>query len=196
MALASWHEIKPLMNVIGSPWIFYVGIWFGMFSTLGCLRVLSLDYQATNSIQGQGTVHLVGFHYQPADEQRVRPREVETPTRSEGKIFLSETIGTVFSKALQSELMQSGFTITDSSPRSVSGVVTRFYLDWTKERERTFVLDVTYSVQSDGRQPFSWRCSSLRRGSDMLEEDALLIKAGIADCMQHFLLAAREAQVL
>ena len=30
----------------------------------------------------------------------------------------------------------------------------------------------------------------------MLEEDALLIKAGIADCMQHFLLAAREAQVL
>jgi len=167
-----------------------------MFSTLGCLRVLSLDYQATNSIQGQGTVHLVEFHYQPADEQRVRPREVETPTRSEGKIFLSETIGTVFSKALQSELMQSGFTITDSSPRSVSGVVTRFYLDWTKERERTFVLDVTYSVQSDGRQPFSWRCSSLRRGSDMLEEDALLIKGGIADCMQHFLLAAREAQVL
>lgn len=196
MALASWHETKPLLKAMGSPWIFSVGIWLGIVSTVGCLRVLSLDYQATNSIRGQGTVHVVGFHYQPADEQRVRPREVETPTRSEGKIFLSETIGTVFSKALQSELVQSGFTITESSPRSVSGVVTRFYLDWTNERERTFVLDVTYSVQSDGPQPFSWRCSSLRRGSDMLEEDALLIKAGIADCIQHFLLAAREAQVL
>ena len=196
MALASWHETKPLLKAMGSPWIFSVGIWLGMFSTMGCLRVLSLDYQATNSIRGQGTVHVAGFHYQPADEQRVRPHEVETPTRSEGKIFLSDTIGTVFSKALQSELVQSGFMITDSSPRSVSGVVTRFYLDWTKERERTFVLDVTYSVQSDGPQPFSWRCSSLRRGSDMLEEDALLIKAGIADCIQHFLQAAREAQVL
>jgi hypothetical protein len=30
----------------------------------------------------------------------------------------------------------------------------------------------------------------------MLEEDALLIKAGMADCIQRFFLAARDAQAL
>jgi len=176
--------------------IFAVGIWLTLISTAGCLRVLSLDYQATNSIKGQGLVHVMPFRYQAADEQRVRPHEVETPPRSEAKLFLSGAIGTVFSQALQSELARSGYAIEESSPHMISGVVTRFYLDWTKETERTFELEVTYEVQSDGRQSFSWSCSSLKRGVNMLAEDAILIKAGIADCIEHFLLAAREAQAL
>jgi len=176
--------------------IFAVGIWLTLISTAGCLRVLSLDYQATNSIKGQGLVHVMPFRYQAADEQRVRPHEVETPPRSEAKLFLSGAIGTVFSQALQSELARSGYAIEESSPHMISGVVTRFYLDWTKETERTFELEVTYEVQSDGRQSFSWSCSSLKRGINMLAEDALLIKAGIADCIERFLFATREAQAL
>jgi hypothetical protein len=190
------HEIMPLTGMMRSRWMFSVGIWLGLISMVGCLRVLTLDYRATNSIRGEGTIHVTGFNYQAADELRVRPHEVETPPRSEAKLFLSEPIGSMFSRALQSELARSGYTITESSPRTISGMVTRFYLDWTKETGRTFELEVTYSVQSDGRQPFTWRCSSIKSGSDLLEEDALLIKAGMADCIQRFLLAARDAQAL
>lgn len=187
---------KPLIKVMLSRCVYSVGILVASISTAGCLRVLSLDYQATNSVRGQGTVHVSNFHYQAADEQRVRPHEVETPPRSEAKLFLSESIGVVFSQALQSELVRSGYTVRESSPRIISGVVTRFFLDWTKETERTFMLDVAYAVKVDGRQPFSWRCSSIKSGPDMLREDAFLIKGGIAECIQHFLMAARDAQVL
>ena len=173
-----------------------VGILLASIATAGCLRVLSLDYQATNSVRGQGTVHVSDFHYQAADEQRVRPHEVETPPRSEAKLFLSESIGVLFSQALQSELVRSGYTVTESSSQIITGVVTRFLLDWTKETELTFMLDVAYLVESDGRQPFSWHCASLKNGPAGLEADAVLIRAGIADCIEHFLLAARDAKVL
>jgi hypothetical protein len=196
MAVSSWHEAKPLIRLMRLRWIFSVGASLALISTTGCLRILSLDYQATNSIKGQGAIYVALFQYQAADEGPIRPHEVETPPRSEAKLFLSDAIGTVFSVALQSELARSGYAITESSPRAISGVVTRFYLDWTKETERKFELEVTFAVQSAGRQSFSWRCSSLKRGSDMLENDSLLIKAGIADCIQHFLLAARNEQVL
>jgi hypothetical protein len=177
-------------------WTFSVGVWLALISTVGCLRLLSLDYQATNSMKGQGPVSVAGFHYQATDEQRVRPHEVETPPRSEAKLFLSEPIGSLFSRALQSELARSGYTTTESSPRTISGMVTRFYLDWRREGERTFNLEVTYLVQSEAQRPFSWSCSSVKTGPDMLQEDALLIKAGMADCIQRFLLAAQDAQAL
>jgi len=173
-----------------------VCMWFTLISMVGCLRVLSVDYHASNSVKGQGAVHVALFRYQAADEQRVRPHEVENPPRSEAKLFLSEPIGVVFSQALQSELVRSGYMIQESSLRTISGVIARFYLDWTKEMERTFELKVTYEVQSNGRQPFSWSCSFVKSGTNMLAEDAILIKAGIADCIARFLLAAQEAQAL
>lgn len=171
-------------------------MWFALIAMAGCLRILSLDYQASNSMKGQGAVHVTLFRYQAADEQHVRPHEIENPPRSEAKLFLSEPIGAVFSQALQSELVRSGYVIQESSSRTISGVIARFYLDWTKEMERTFELKVTYELQSDGRQPFSWSCSSVKRGTNMLAEDAILIKAGIAGCIEGFLLAARGAQAL
>ncbi len=196
MALESWDETTLFMRMMCVRWAFCVGVSLALISMTSCLRLLSLDYQATNSMKGQGAVSVAGFRYQATDEQRVRPHEVETPPRSEAKLFLSEPIGSVFSWAVQSELVRSGYTVTESGPRTIFGMVTRFYLDWTKETGRTFELEVTYSVQSDDRQPFSWRCSSIKTGSEMLEEDALLIKAGMADCIQRFLLAARDTQAL
>jgi hypothetical protein len=97
---------------------------------------------------------------------------------------------------VQAELARSGYTLVQSASRTISGVVNRFYLDWRKEGERTFELEVTYVVRSEGHRPFSWACSSVKTGPDMLQEDALLIKEGMADCVERFLLAAQEAQVL
>jgi hypothetical protein len=184
------------MTVIRGRRIISVGLWLVVASVAGCLRVLSIDYQATNSIRGQGTVHVASVQYQPADEQRVRPHEVETPEKSEARLFLSETVATAFSRAVQAELARSGYTLMQSASRTISGVVTRFYLDWRKEGERTFELEVTYVVQSDAHRPFSWSCSSVKTGRDMLQEDALLMKAGMTDCIQRFLLVAQEAQML
>jgi hypothetical protein len=173
-----------------------VGMWLVLLSAVGCLRVLSIDYQATNSFRGQGAVQVASFQYQPADDQRVRPHEVETPEKSEARLFLSETVAMAFARAVQSELARSGYTFMQGESRTISGVVTRFYLDWRKEGERTFELEATYVVQLQGHRPFSWSCSSVKTGPDMLQEDALLIKAGMADCIQRFLLAAQEANVL
>ena len=184
------------MTAMSGGTIISVGMWLVVVSAAGCLRVLSIDYQATNSIRGQGTAQVASFQYQPADEQRVRPHEVETPEKSEARLFLSETVAAAFSRAVKAELARSGYTLMESASRTISGAVTRFYLDWRKEGERIFEFEVTYAVQSEGHRPFSWSCSSVKTGPDMLQEDALLIKAGMADCIQRFLLAAQEAQVL
>jgi hypothetical protein len=184
------------MTVMLRRGIISVGTWLVLVLAVGCVRVLSIDYQATNTTQGQGVVQVASFQYQPANEQRVRPHEVETPEKSEAKLFLSETVATAFARAVQSELTRSGYTFMEGGSRTISGVVTRFYLDWRKEGERTFELEATYVVQLEGQRPFSWSCSSVKTGPDMLQADALLIKAGMADCVQRFLLAAQEAQVL
>ena len=119
-------------------WVLSVGLCFVLISAAGCLRLLSLDYQASNSMKGQGMVYVLLFRYQAADEKRVRPHEIETPKGSEGGLFLSDTIGSVFTQALEVELARSGYTITLSDPRTISGVVTRFYFDWTQETGRRF----------------------------------------------------------
>ena len=155
----------------------------------------SLDYQPTNPLKGQGTVGTAPFRYQPSDEQLVRPRQVETSPSAKTALFLTQEIGVFFSEALRLELARSGYTMSDSSDRIVSGTITRFYLDWRSGEDRSFELAATYTVQSGERTLFSWHCSSVQAGPNMLAEDSVLIRKGTADCMHRFIEAAQEAKV-
>jgi hypothetical protein len=171
------------------------GLLLCVVTAAGCPRMLSIDYQPTNPLRGQGTVGTAPFRYQASDEQLVRPRQVETNPSAKTDLFLTQEIGVFFSDALRLELGRSGYTMNDSSDRIVSGTITRFYLDWKSGKDRSFELAADYTVQSGERTLFSWHCSSVQTGPNMLAEDGILIRKGTADCMHRFVEAAQDAKV-
>ena len=180
----------------GHSCLWTIGLLLCLVTAAGCPRMVSLDYQPSNPLRGQGTVGTMPFRYQPSDEHRVRPRQVETDPLAKTDLFLSQEIGTFFSDALRLELSRSGYTMNDSSDRFVSGTITRFYLDWRSGEDRSFELAVDYTIQSSEHTLFSWHCSSVQKGPNMLSEDGILIRKGTADCMRRFIEAAQDARVL
>lgn len=181
---------------LSSSCLWTIGLLFCIVTATGCPRIVSLDYQPSNPLRGQGTVGIAPFRYLAADQDRVRPRQVETTPSAKTDLFLSQEIVVFFSDALRLELSRSGYTMSDSSDRLVSGTVTNFYLDWRSGKDRTFELDADYTVQSGERILFSWHCSSIQKGPNMLTEDGILIRKGTADCMRRFIEAAQDAKVL
>ena len=173
-----------------------IGLLLCLVTATGCPRMVSLDYQPSNPLRGQGTVGIAPFRYHASDEHRVRPRQVETNPLAKTDLFLSQEIGTFFSDALRLELSRSGYTMNDSSDRFVSGTITRFYLDWRSGQDRSFELTADYTIQSSEHTLFSWHCSSVQKGPNMLPEDGILIRKGTADCMRRFIEAAQDARAL
>ncbi|HJT19862.1 MAG TPA: hypothetical protein VJ746_05305 [Nitrospira sp.] len=162
----------------------------------GCGRMLSMDYEPTNPWKGEGALAVSIFRYDPAEDHRVRPREVETNQAAKTDLFLSQDIGAFFAEALRRELVHSGYTVKDSSPLSIWGSVTRFYVDWRRsETERVFELQATYNVQSGEKTLFTWTCSSIQEGPNLFAQDGILIRKGAADCMKRFIEASQEAHV-
>ena len=163
---------------------------------LGCGRMVTLKYEPTNSSTGQGTLMVLPFRYEPAESNRVRPREVETNRASPSDLFLSQEISSFFTGALQRELVHSGYTIGESSPVTISGAIKRFYVDWGSGADRFFELHAVYSVQEGDQIVFDWKCSSFQQGPNTLPQDGILIRMGTADCMRRFIKAAQEAKAL
>ena len=163
----------------------------------GCGSLVSIDYEATNVLKGEGAVRVVSFKYEPSDMHRVRPRQVETHPDSKTELFMVEEIGVFFAAALKKELLKSGYTLDDAADRVLSGTLTKFYLDWSSNQmDRSFQIGVDYSVDRNNEAPFTWRCSSVQQGPNQMGRDGPLIRKGIADCMQRFLEAAQQAHVL
>jgi hypothetical protein len=158
--------------------------------------MVSMTYQPTNPLKGQGTVGTEAFRYLPADERRVRPRQVETDPLSKTELYLTQEVAAFFSDALRSELSRSGYQVQESSDRIVSGAIARFYLNWKSREDRFFELAADYVVQSGERELFSWHCDSVQKGPDVMVEDGILIRRAIAGCMHRFIAAAQEARVL
>ncbi len=180
----------------GHSCLWTIGLLLCIVTATGCPRMVSLDYQPSNPLRGQGTVGTAPFRYQAADQDRVRPRQVETDPSAKTDLFLTQEIGIFFSNALRLELSLSGYTINDSGNRIVSGAITHFYLDWRSGKDRTFELDADYTVRSGKLTLFSWHCSSVQKGPNMLIEDGILIRKGTADCMRRFIEAAQNAKAL
>jgi len=173
-----------------------IGLLFCVVTATGCPRMLGLDYQPSNPLRGEGAVGTAPFRYQASEEHRVRPRQVESNQSSKTDLFLTHEIGVFFSDALRLELGWSGYTLSDSSDRIVSGTIRRFYLDWRSEDDRSFELEVDYTVQSGERTLFSWHCSAVEKGPNRLVQDGILIRAGVAACMRRFIEAAQGAGAL
>ena len=163
----------------------------------GCGRLVSIDYEATNNVKGEGVLRVSPFKYEPSDMHRVRPHQVETHPDAKTELLLVEEVGAFFSNAVKKELLKSGYTLSDSSDRVLSGTLTRFYLDWSSDQmDRSFQLGVDYTVSRNNEALFTWRCSSVQKGPNQMGRDGPLIRKGIADCAQRFLEAAQQAHVL
>ena len=163
----------------------------------GCGRLVSIDYEATNVVKGEGVVRITPFIYEPFDLHRVRPRQVETHPEAKSDLFMVDEVGNFFADALRKELLKSGYTLNDSADRVLSGTLTRFYLDWSSDQmDRSFQLGVDYTVSRKEDALFTWKCSSVQQGPNQMGNDGPLIRRGIADCMQRFLEAAQQAHAL
>lgn len=163
----------------------------------GCGRLLSIDYEATNVVKGEGMVRVNSFRYEPFETHRVRPRQVETHPEAKSELFMVDEVGGFFAQALRKELLKSGYMLSESSDRVLSGTLRRFYLDWSSDqRNRSFQLGVDYTVSRKEGAAFTWQCSSAQQGPNQMGNDGPLIRKGIADCMQRFLEAAQQAHVL
>ena len=163
----------------------------------GCGRLLSVDYEATNVVKGEGVVRVSPFKYEPFDLHRVRPRQVETHPEAKSELFMVDEVGGFFTETLRKELLKSGYTLNDSAERVLSGTLTKFYLDWTSDQmDRSFKLAVDYLVSKKEEPVFRWQCASVQRGPNQMGRDGALIRKGIADCMQRFLEAAQQAHAL
>lgn len=180
----------------GPSCLWTIGLLFCLVTAAGCPRMVSLDYQPSNPLRGEGAVGTTPFRYQASDEHRVRPRQVESNPALKTELFLTKEIGIFFSDALRLELGRSGYSVGDSSGRIVSGTITRFYLDWKSEMDRSFELAADYTVQSGERTLFSWHCSVVEKGPNRLVQDGILIRTAVADCMRRFIEAAQGAKVL
>ena len=163
---------------------------------IGCARMVAINYEPSNPWKGQGALTVLPFRYEAAESNRVRPREVETNRASRSDLFLSQEVNSFFTAALQRELVHSGYTIGAAGPLTISGAITRFYVDWSSGSDRSFELHAVYSVQAGEQTVFVWKCSSVQQGPNTLPQDGILIRMGTADCMRRFIQAAQEAKVL
>jgi len=163
----------------------------------GCGRLVSIDYEATNTVKGEGVLRVGPFKYLAYDMHRARPRQVETHPGAKSELFMVDEVGGFFANALRKELLKSGYTLNESADRVLSGTLTRFYFDWTSDQvDRSFQLGVDYIVSRKEEPLFTWQCWSVQQGPNQMGEDGPLIRKGIADCMQRFLEAAQLEHVL
>lgn len=170
-------------------------LMWGVF-IVGCASIMTLDYEPANSSKGQGKLAIEPFRYEAARSGRVQAHEVERNQGTKMHLFLSQEVSTFFTEALRKELVHSGYTVEKSGTRSISGSLARFYVDWTDETKRWFELRATYDVRSGDRTVFTWNCSSVQHGPNLLAQIGVLIRRGTADCMQRFIQASQDAQVL
>src|SRR5438067_7191293 len=70
----------------------------------GCPRILSIDYRPSVALQGHGSVKVEGFRYIPAEEGRVKAKQVQLPPKTAISLWLTTDIAAFFAGALRLEL--------------------------------------------------------------------------------------------
>lgn len=162
----------------------------------GCPKILSLDYQPSNVLRGQGTIQIESFRYAPFEKGEVRAKQVQLNPRAAGSVYLSQDVALFFTDALKRELIHSGYQITPQTERSLSGQIDRFYLDWVDAGDITFDMSVTYVIREgdrvvDTRTVF---CRSTKPKD--LMNNTVIIQEATKTCISQLLQGAQEAKAL
>ena len=117
----------------------------------GCPRVLYLDYQPSTSMKGSGAVQVEGFAYAGHPTGLMKNKEVESGAQDPEALYLSEDIGEFFAGALKKELTLAGYNVGPDSPRTVSGTIEQFFLDYVGQQDQRFKIQTTFQIsRADG----------------------------------------------
>jgi len=163
-------------------------------ASVGCPRVLHLDYQPSNSIKGSGTVEVELFLYAGHPPKLVRQKEPRA--RDVEALYVSQDIGELFTNAVRQELAFSGYRVQPGEARVVSGTVEHFFLDYVGEVEQRFEIQATFKVSRPDAAVFASVCrSNIQQAVDWINS-GLLIKRGIKDCIEQFMNRAKAAGAL
>ncbi len=164
--------------------------------TIGCPRVISLDYVPSNPLRGQGRLQVETFGYRAPQQGIEQSKEMQADGEEFEAFYLSLNIGEFFTQALKSELGHSGYEVMPTETLVITGTVERFYFDYEGPDGQVFEIRVSYRVNGSGTAAYSYACESRQEQSTALSTSGLVIKAGVKHCIEQFLQEAQNAKVL
>ena len=162
----------------------------------GCPRVLYLDYQPSTSMKGSGAVQVEGFTYAGHPTGLMKKKEVESGAQDPEALYLSQDIGEFFAGALKKELTRAGYNVGPDSPRTVSGTIEQFFLDYLGQQDQRFEIQTTFQISRVDGPPFTTSCRSERQQAKDWMKSGSLIERGVNDCIAMFMKDAQAAGAL
>lgn len=162
----------------------------------GCPRVLYLDYQPSTSIKGSGPIRIDTFAYAGHPTGLVQKKELQSSSRDPEALYLSQDIGEFFSNALKKELALAGYDLRPDSPRTASGTIEQFFLDYIGQHDQRFIIQTTFQIARKDAPAFTTSCHSEQQEVKDWMKSGSLIQRGVKDCIDAFMKSARAAGVL
>jgi hypothetical protein len=102
-------------------------------------------------------------------------------------LYLSHDVAEFFTEAVRRELVSSNYQVAPHAPRSITGSIERFYLDWVADADMTFDLSVTYVVREGGHITYTDTISCRSTKPKTLASDSAVIAAATRDCWRELL---------
>ena len=159
--------------------------------TVGCPRVLYLNYQPSTPIKGSGTIQVDAFLYAGHPTGLMKPKELGSIARDPEALYLSQDISVFFTNALKAELTFGGYNVQPASARIVSGTIEHFLIDYVGSNDQRFQIRATFSVARKDDPIFTTSCRSERQQPKDWMRSGLLIERGIKDCIEEFMTQAQ-----
>jgi hypothetical protein len=162
----------------------------------GCPRVLYLDYHPSALLKGAGPVRVGAFTYAGHPTGLMRQKEVESGQKDPEVLFLSQDIGEFFAAALTKELVSAGYEPRPDAPKTISGNIEQFYLDYVGQHDQLFKIETRFEILSEGSPAFRTTCRSEHQQVKDWLKSGSLIEHGIRDCIESFVKEAQAAGAL
>jgi hypothetical protein len=163
---------------------------------LGCPRVLYLDYHPSGTLKGKGPIRVDTFSYAGHPTGLMKQKELQSSSRDPEALYLSQNIGDFLAGALKKELVLAGFDLRTDSPRTVSGTIEQFFLDYVDQQDQRFIIQTTFQIERKDAPTFTTSCRSERQEVRDWMKSGSLIQRGIKDCIDEFIGRAQTAGAL
>ena len=161
-----------------------------------CPRVLYLDYHPSGSLKGSGPVRVDAFSYAGHPTGLMQQKEVKSGDQDPEVLYLSQDIGEFFAGALTKELIRAGYEPRPDAPRTVTGTIERFYLDYVGRTDQRFMIETSFRVARDNAPAFTTSCRSEQQQAKDWMKSGSLIEHGVRDCIETFVKTAQAAGAL
>lgn len=161
----------------------------------GCSTTLPVNYVASPSLKGSGTVAVGKFEY-VAFENGDRDANQFQKVVSIGEMYIDKDVSKLMAGALNKELIASGFTVENTGDLKISGDIDKFLYDWTGFTETDMYLDVTYKVTKSGKPVYSKSLKSHKALPKMPGFESEAIRGLLSDNIDQLFSDLRDENLL